>query len=168
MCPLGASVIQSWPTCRCVFESKDGWVEVVRDLATMYHKRRNFAKARKAFTRYLDSVDSSVVGKDTLSMVGLAATAMGDIDDGLRHYNAAIRKDPEFKEAWLNMFQGLKECGRVCICPSSHPLGVLLPLLFLLPSHDSCVPTSFRMQQCRRSSAAPHVFSHHNLPIQRL
>lgn len=81
----------------------------------MYHKRRNFAKARKAFSSYLASVDSVTVGKDTLSMVGLAATAMGDIDEGLRHYNAAIRKDPEFKEAWLNMFQGLKECGRVRI-----------------------------------------------------
>lgn len=101
--------------CRCVFENREGWVEVVRDLATMYHKRRNFAKARKAFSSYLASVDSVTVGKDTLSMVGLAATAMGDIDEGLRHYNAAIRKDPEFKEAWLNMFQGLKECGRVRI-----------------------------------------------------
>lgn len=92
-------------------------MEVVRDLATMYHKLRNFAKSRKAFSRYLASVDNSIVGKDTLSMVGLAATAMGDIDEGLRHYNAAIRKDPEFKEAWLNLFQGLKECGRVSTWP---------------------------------------------------
>lgn len=142
---LRITVLRMNALFRCVFENRDGWVEVVRDLATMYHKRRNFAKARKAFSSYLDSVDISTVGKDTLSMVGLAATAMGDIDEGLRHYNAAIRKDPEFKEAWLNMFQGLKECGRVCI-----------PHKFLGPMSAACTACMAIFQQFSR-------FLHSNL-----
>lgn len=101
---------------RCVFESKSAWLEVLHDLGSMYQKKRNFMKARKVLRRYMEEAPRGSVAKETLSMVGLAATAMGDISEGLRHYRAAIALDADFKEAWLNLFQGLKECGRVRCC----------------------------------------------------
>lgn len=99
--------------CRCVFESKSAWLEVLHDLGSMFQKKRNFVKGRKVFKRYMAAAPKASVTKEMLSMVGLACTAMGDINEGLIHYRSAIALDPEYKEAWLNLFQGLKECGRV-------------------------------------------------------
>jgi thiamine monophosphate kinase len=80
----------------------------------MYQKKRNFVKGLKVLKRYIEAAPKSAVTKELLSMVGLSCTAMGDISDGLMHYRNAIALDPEYREPWLNLFQGLKECGRVC------------------------------------------------------
>lgn len=104
----------------------------MHDLGSMYQKKRNFVKCRKVFKRYLEAAPKEAATKELLSMMGLSCTAMGDISEGLTHYRNAIALDPDFKEAWLNLFQGLKECGRVCIL-----LSVLASLICNLAC---CIP----------------------------
>ena len=110
---LNLSLMKNDCGCRCVFESKAAWLEVLYDLGSMYQKKRNFVKGRKVFKRYIAAAPKDSVTKEMLSMVGLACTAMGDIAEGLLHYRSAIAMDADYKEAWLNLFQGLKECGKV-------------------------------------------------------
>jgi len=45
-------------------------------------------------------------------MLGLTATAMGNIQEGIDHYKAALALDPNYKDAWVNIFQSYKESGQ--------------------------------------------------------
>lgn len=116
--------MQQW--CRCVFETPASRVEVLQDLAALYHKQRNFRRARRAFSKYMNASPKPVVTKETYSMLGLSCTAMGDIADGVKWYKQAIALDPSFREAWLNLFQAYKEGGLVrCPAPARPANGLL-------------------------------------------
>lgn len=79
----------------------------------LYHKQRNFRACRRVFDKYLAQRPRPELSRETCSMLGLSATAMGDIADGVAWYKQALEKDTGFKEAWLNLFQAYKEGGFV-------------------------------------------------------
>lgn len=109
---------------RCYFENDQSRHEVLNDLASLYHKQRNFRKARLLFESYVREGGGAARRKEVLSLLGLTCTAMGDIDEGVRWYRQALEIDAGFKEAWLNLFQAYKESGKArlragaCICDS--------------------------------------------------
>jgi tetratricopeptide (TPR) repeat protein len=76
----------------------------------MQHKQKDYRKARKSLERVM-TLDPR--HKLALSALGLACTAMGDIEEGIRHYTAARKLDESNKDVWVNMFQCYKESGQV-------------------------------------------------------
>lgn len=46
------------------------------------------------------------------NLLGLARTSMGDIREGVKAYERAVALRPDYREAWVNMGQALKEEGR--------------------------------------------------------
>ena len=108
-----------------MFESPEAHTEVLYDLAQLYHKRRNFRRARRVFGVYLAAKPAPTPTKELYSMLGLSCTAMGDIAEGVKWYRKGVALDPGFREAWLHMFQAYKEGGLVrpsCVTVSSKEM----------------------------------------------
>lgn len=99
--------------CRTPSEDAAGQVELFYEYAMMQHKQKDYRRAREGLEKV---VAMDPTHRQALSALGLACTAMGDIEDGIRNYTAALKLDDTSKEVWINVFQCYKESGQVRRC----------------------------------------------------
>ena len=59
-----------------------------------------------------------------INMLGLCYTSQGDLQDGIRAYERALRLDPGLKDAWSNLATAHKEARRFACCRDSAACDV--------------------------------------------
>jgi tetratricopeptide (TPR) repeat protein len=56
-----------------------------------------------------------------INMLGLCYTSQGDLQDGIKAYERALRLDPGLKDAWSNLATAHKEARRFACCRGCAP-----------------------------------------------